>query len=88
MCLGLPGEVLEVREEHGLRFARCRFGEVNRSVCLEYVPEARPGDFVVVHVGFAISIIDAKEAERAVRILEGLPGAFDEDELPPGETAQ
>ncbi len=72
MCLGIPGEILEVREDRGLRLGTVRFGGITREVCLEYVPEAARGDFVVVHVGFAISKIDAQEAARAYRVLEEL----------------
>lgn len=72
MCLGIPGEILELREEKGLRFARVRFGGIVRNVCLEYIPEATIGDFVVVHVGFAISTIDPEEAKRTYELLESL----------------
>lgn len=72
MCLGIPGEIVEVPDRHGLRFGKVRFGGIRRDVCLEYVPEAGPGDFVLMHVGFAISRIDAAEAERTLRILEDL----------------
>lgn len=72
MCLGIPGEVLEIRDERGLRLGTVRFGGITREVCLAYLPDAAPGDFVVVHVGFAISRIDRTEAERAYRILEEL----------------
>jgi len=72
MCLGIPGEVIELRERHGLRFAKVRFGGIARDVCMEYVSDAAPGDYVLVHVGFAISRIDAREAERSFRVLEEL----------------
>ena len=72
MCLGIPGEIVELREEKGLRFGRVKFGGITRMACLEYVPEAKVGDFVVVHVGFAISIVDREEAERSYKILEEL----------------
>jgi hydrogenase expression/formation protein HypC len=77
MCLGIPGEVVELRDREGLRFARVRFGGISREVCLEYVSDVAPGDFVLVHVGFAISRIDAQEAERTLRVLEEL-GQTDE----------
>jgi hydrogenase expression/formation protein HypC len=77
MCLGIPGEVVEVREENGLMFGKVRFAGIARDVCLECVPDVRVGEFVLVHVGFAISKIDAEEAARTYRILEEL-----------GETAQ
>lgn len=83
MCLGVPGEVVEILERHGLRFARVRFGGVTREVCLEYEPEATLGDYVLVHVGFAISTIDRQEARRALAVLQGL-GEADEDGAPAG----
>jgi hydrogenase expression/formation protein HypC len=72
MCLGIPGEIIEVREDDGLRIGKVRFAGISREVCLDYVPDAALGDFVVVHVGFAISKIDAEEAARSYRILEDL----------------
>jgi hydrogenase expression/formation protein HypC len=77
MCLGIPGEIVEVRDEQGLRVGKVRFAGITRDVCLDYVPEATPGDYVLVHVGFAISMIDPEEAARAYRILEEL-GQTDE----------
>jgi hydrogenase expression/formation protein HypC len=72
MCLGIPGELLEIRDVKGLRFGKVRFGGITRDVCLEYVNEAQPGDYVVVHVGFAISTIDREEAARSYAVLEDL----------------
>jgi hydrogenase expression/formation protein HypC len=72
MCLGIPGEIVEVREDDGLRVGKVRFAGISREVCLDYVPDAVAGDFVVVHVGFAISKIDPEEAARTYRILEDL----------------
>ena len=72
MCLGIPGEVLDVRQENGLRLGKVRFAGISRDVCLDYVPDAAPGEFVLVHVGFAISRIDAEEAARSFKILEEL----------------
>jgi hydrogenase expression/formation protein HypC len=83
MCLGIPGEIVELREAHGLRFARVRFGGVTRDVCLEYEPDAGIGDFVLVHVGFAIATIDRDEAARAWAVLEEI-GQTDEV-MEPGE---
>jgi hydrogenase expression/formation protein HypC len=72
MCLGVPGEVLEVGEQHGLRFARVRFGGISRDVCLEYQPNAVVGDFVLVHVGFAIAIVDRAQAAETWKVLSEL----------------
>lgn len=77
MCLGIPGEIVELSEQQGLRYARVRFGGVVRDVCLEYEPDAGVGDFVLVHVGFAISRIDRDEAARAWRVLDDI-GQTDE----------
>jgi hydrogenase expression/formation protein HypC len=71
MCLGIPGEVVGVRSrEGGMRVGDVRFAGIVREVCLECLPEAGVGDFVLVHVGFAISRIDREEAERAYRALD------------------
>jgi hydrogenase expression/formation protein HypC len=77
MCLGIPGEIVEVRDDQGMRFGKVRFGGVAREVCLACVPNAKVGDYVLVHVGFAIAVIDAEEAARTYRILEEL-GQIDE----------
>lgn len=71
MCLGIPGEVLSMVEAP-LRMGRVAFGKVIKEVCLAYVPEARTGDFVVVHAGFAISRVDPEGARRVFAYLEEL----------------
>ena len=70
MCLGIPGKIVEAFESSGLRMARVQFGGIVREACLQYVPEAQVGDYVVVHVGFAISRMDEEEAARTYRLLE------------------
>ncbi len=72
MCLGIPGEVLSFVDDAPLRMGRVAFGGVVKEVCLAYVPEAHPGDFVVVHAGFAISRVDAEAARRVFAWLEEL----------------
>lgn len=69
MCLGIPGQVTEIFEEQELRMAKVRFSGVQRAVCLELVPHAKCGDFVLVHVGFALSLIDEAEASRLHELL-------------------
>jgi hydrogenase expression/formation protein HypC len=71
MCLGIPGKVLDVRRERELLFGKVDFGGICRSVCLEHVPETQPGDYVLVHVGFALTRIDEAEAKRIFALLEG-----------------
>ena len=70
MCLGIPGKILESYESQGLRMAKVQFGGIVREACLQYVPEAKTGDYVVVHVGFAISKVNEEEAARTYRLLE------------------
>jgi hydrogenase expression/formation protein HypC len=70
MCLGVPGRILEVRPESRPRTGRVDFEGVVKEVCLELVPEAVPGDYVIVHVGFAISRVDEDEAKQVFRYLE------------------
>ena len=72
MCLAIPGKVLEISELAGIRTARVEFGGICRQVYLGFVPEAQVGDFVMVHVGFAISVVDAEEAERTYEVLRAL----------------
>lgn len=72
MCLAIPGEIIEVTEQHGLRFGRVQFGGVTRQVCLEYQPDAKLGDFVLVHVGFAIATVDREAAARQWEVLREL----------------
>ena len=72
MCLGIPGRVIETRREHEVLMGKVDFGGVCKRVCLEHVPEARPGDYVLVHVGFALSILNEAEARRVFEFLEGM----------------
>jgi hydrogenase expression/formation protein HypC len=83
MCLAIPGKVLQAEDQNGLRVGRVQFGGIVRSVRLDFVPEARVGDYVMVHVGFAISQVDEEEAERMYDLLREM-GAM-EAELPPSE---
>ena len=70
MCLAIPGKVVEVFEQHGMRMAKVQFGGIAREACLEYVPDTRVGEYVLVHVGFAISKVDEEEAKRTYELLE------------------
>lgn len=70
MCLGIPGKVIEVRDEGPLRMGRVDFGGVRKEACLAYTPEVGIGDYVIIHVGFAISRVDEEEALRTLELLE------------------
>ena len=70
MCLGIPGRVVELKDDEGLRTGVVDFGGVRRDVCLAYVAdEVGLGDYVIVHVGFAISKVDEDEARRTFEVL-------------------
>jgi hydrogenase expression/formation protein HypC len=72
MCLGIPGKVVETTREHGVLMGKVDFGGVLKQVCLEHVPHVRIGEYVVVHVGFALSTIDEAEAKKVFEFLEGM----------------
>lgn len=72
MCLAVPGKILDTEERNGSRTARVQFGGIVKQTYLDFVPEAGVGDYVMVHVGFALSKVDAEEAERTYRLLEDL----------------
>jgi hydrogenase expression/formation protein HypC len=77
MCLAIPGKVIETLESDGMKMAKVSFAGMVKQVCLEYTPDAVPGDYVLVHVGFALSRVDQAEAERTFKLLEEL-GQLDE----------
>lgn len=70
MCLGIPGRVVDTYFEDDVLMGKVDFGGVSKRVCLEHVPEAKPSDYVLVHVGFALSLIDEEEAGRVFQFLE------------------
>jgi hydrogenase expression/formation protein HypC len=72
MCLAIPGKVVETFTQEGMHMARVQFGGVTREACLSYVPETAVGDYVLVHVGFAISRVDEEEARRTYEALAEL----------------
>jgi hydrogenase expression/formation protein HypC len=72
MCLAIPGRIVETSVAGGARIARVEFGGIVRPVCLDFVPEAGVGDYVLVHVGFAISRVDRQEAERTYEALKAM----------------
>jgi len=69
MCLGIPGRVIEIRDDAGLPMGKVDFGGVRKDACLAYLPEVQLGDYVIIHVGFAISRVDEEEALKTLEIL-------------------
>jgi hydrogenase expression/formation protein HypC len=70
MCLGIPGKVVEVFQQEELPMAKIDFGGIVKEACLAYTPEAQVGDYVIVHVGFAISRVDEAEAAEIFSYLK------------------
>ena len=77
MCLGIPGRVVEIHDDAGLRMATADFGGIRREVCLSCTPEANVGSYVIVHVGFAITQVDEAEAHRTLDVLRAMAGAVE-----------
>lgn len=78
MCLAVPGKVLEIQHTETPLMGIVDFAGVQKQICLEWVPEVRVGDYVIVHVGFALNTIDEQEAEETLRMLKQM-GAFDDE---------
>jgi hydrogenase expression/formation protein HypC len=81
MCLAVPGKIVEIEENDGLQMAKVDFGGIFREACLDYVPEAKVGDYCVIHVGFAISLLSEKEAMETLDLLKQITDI--EEELGP-----
>lgn len=69
MCLGVPGKIVEIYENDSIRMCKVDFGGVFREVCLDFVPEANVGDYTIIHVGFAISLLSEEEAMETLELL-------------------
>jgi len=88
MCLAIPGKIVEIYEDHGLRMGKLDFGGTVRKCCLQYVPEAVVGDYALVHVGFAISIVDEAEAARTYQLLEEMEELTAQFDAEPAESPE
>ena len=70
MCLAAPGKIVTIDDStEGLRMASVEFGEVKKRICLEWLPEAKVGDYILAHVGTALSIVDEEEAKETLKIF-------------------
>ena len=78
MCLGVPGRIVETYEKGGLQMAKVDFGGVFREACLNYVPDAKVGEYCIIHVGFAISLLSESEAMETLELLKQI-GSFEEE---------
>ena len=78
MCLGIPGKIIEVFEAGGLPMGRVDFGGVMKDCCLAYVPEAKVGDYTIIHVGFALNVVDEAEALETLQLLREIDAIGEE----------
>jgi hydrogenase expression/formation protein HypC len=78
MCLGVPGKITEIYEADGLKMGKVDFGGTLREACLEYVPDIEVGEYVIVHVGFAISKLSEEEAQATLDMLSEMIELEDE----------
>ncbi|HSK88487.1 MAG TPA: HypC/HybG/HupF family hydrogenase formation chaperone [Anaerolineales bacterium] len=69
MCLGIPGKIIAIYEEDSLKMAKIDFGGIVKEACLAYTPEAKVGNYALIHVGFAISLMDEEEAQETLKLI-------------------
>ena len=80
MCLSLPGKILSIDDSSELKMAEVDFGGVKREVCVEWVPEAVIGDYVLAHVGTALTVLDEESAQESIAALTELSKVLEEEE--------
>ena len=78
MCLGVPGKITEIYEQNGMQMGKVDFGGVIRETCLDFVPEAQVGDYTVIHVGFAVSLLSEEEALKTLEMLRDIDALGEE----------
>jgi hydrogenase expression/formation protein HypC len=78
MCLGIPGKIMEIYEQHGARMGKVDFDGIQKEVCLAYLPELEVGDYTIVHVGFAITKLDEESARETLALFHEM-GVLDEE---------
>ena len=81
MCLGIPGKIMDIYETGGLQMGKVDFGGVTREACLAYVPEAKMGDYTIIHVGFALHLISEEEAQETLALIREIAAAGGEDPI-------
>ena len=82
MCLGVPGKVIELHDAGGLKMGTVDFGGVRREACFEYVPQVEVDQYVIIHVGFAISVLNEEEAMETLALLGEITNSEDGLDLP------
>ncbi len=79
MCLGIPGKIITIYENQGTKMAKIDFGGVIREACIEVIPEAKPGDWTIVHAGFALNLLSEAEAQETLDILQEMSELAEEE---------
>lgn len=85
MCLGIPGKILSVYDDHGTKMANIDFGGVTREACVEVIPDAKPGDWTIVHAGFALNLLSEDEAQETLDILREMSELADLEDQDAGD---
>ena len=70
MCLGIPGKITQIYEKDSLKMAKVDFGGITKEICLAYTPEAQVGEYALIHVGFAISLMNEEEAQETLKLIK------------------
>jgi len=85
MCLGIPGKILSIYEDHGTKMAKIDFGGVSREACIEVIPDAKSGDWTIIHAGFALNLLAEDEALETLQMLREMSELADLEDQNPGE---
>ncbi|NUQ86563.1 MAG: HypC/HybG/HupF family hydrogenase formation chaperone [Anaerolineales bacterium] len=72
MCLAIPGKIAKIYQKDDLSMAKIDFGGIVKEICLAYTPEAKVGDYALIHVGFAISLMDEEEAQETLKLIKDI----------------
>jgi hydrogenase expression/formation protein HypC len=81
MCLGIPGKILSIYKDHGTKMAKIDFGGVSQEACIEVIPDAKPGDWTIVHAGFALNKLSEEEAQETLDILREMSDLAEVEDL-------
>jgi len=85
MCLGIPGKIISIFDDYGTKMAKVDFGGVTREVCVEVIPDAKPGDWTIVHAGFALNLLSEQEAQETLDILHQMAEFSDPEDSSHGK---
>ncbi len=79
MCLAIPGKIVSIEENSSPKIAKVSFGGALRDICIDWVPDVKPGEYVLVHVGFALNKIDEEEANETLKLLNDIEESYNKD---------